>query len=61
MVEHICIKCGKIFDRKSTYNYHINRKNPCIPSNPLQKRVEQLEIQVEQLKQIVQDLQKKEE
>ena len=30
MVIHTCITCEKIFDKKSTYAYHIkNKKNPC--------------------------------
>jgi hypothetical protein len=29
MVEHICDKCQKVFDKKSTFVKHINRKNPC--------------------------------
>ena len=31
MVNYECKKCGKIFDRKSSYDNHVNkRKNPCI-------------------------------
>jgi uncharacterized C2H2 Zn-finger protein len=30
MVVHICQKCGLYFDRKSTYDYHINKKIPCV-------------------------------
>ena len=26
-----CSKCGKEFKRKYTYDFHINRKNPCTP------------------------------
>lgn len=29
MVNHICPNCNEIFDKKSTYAYHINRINPC--------------------------------
>jgi len=29
MVEHTCLNCGEVFNKKSTYNNHINRKNPC--------------------------------
>jgi hypothetical protein len=29
MVEYKCNKCEKVFDRKSTYDYHINKKIPC--------------------------------
>ena len=30
MVEYKCDKCNKIFDKKSNYVTHINKKNPCI-------------------------------
>jgi hypothetical protein len=30
MVEYICLNCDKKFDKKSNYDYHINRKNKCI-------------------------------
>lgn len=30
MVLYNCEKCDKVFNRKSTYIYHINRKNPCL-------------------------------
>lgn len=30
MVEYRCEKCGRVFKQKSTYDGHINRKNPCI-------------------------------
>ena len=29
MVEHKCHKCNKIFDKKSSLNYHLNRIYPC--------------------------------
>jgi hypothetical protein len=30
MVNHTCLKCLKIFDKKSTYDYHVNnKKRPC--------------------------------
>ena len=29
MVTYICDKCCKIFDHKTNYNYHINRKYSC--------------------------------
>ena len=33
MVIYICDKCSKEFDRKSSYNYHINRFTPCNDDN----------------------------
>ena len=29
MVEYICSTCGKAFPRKSGYDDHLNKKNPC--------------------------------
>ena len=29
MVEYICDKCNKLFNRKSSYTNHMNKKNPC--------------------------------
>lgn len=30
MVNHTCPKCFKVFDKKSTYQYHINKKFSCV-------------------------------
>ena len=27
---YVCVDCDKTFDRKSNYETHLNRKNPCI-------------------------------
>ena len=59
MVEHICEKCGGVFNKKSTYNYHINRKYPCFVASPLNIKVQQLEQQLKDLILVVQELQKK--
>jgi len=32
MVKRQCPKCKVIFNRKSHYDYHINRKNECVPN-----------------------------
>ena len=29
MVNYVCKKCNKIFNRKSNYQRHLNRKFPC--------------------------------
>ena len=29
MVSHTCEECGKSFNRKSNYDYHINKKKTC--------------------------------
>jgi hypothetical protein len=33
MVNHSCPNCGIIFSKKSTFDYHINRKRPCVKVN----------------------------
>jgi len=37
MVLYKCNRCNKEFNRKSNYNYHINRKKPCKKVNQKQK------------------------
>ena len=34
MVNHPCPNCGEVFDKKSTFVYHINRKRPCKKITP---------------------------
>jgi hypothetical protein len=34
MVEYPCPNCGEIFNKKSNFNYHINRKRPCVKTAP---------------------------
>jgi hypothetical protein len=34
MVNHPCLKCGEIFNKKSTFVNHTNRKNSCIKITP---------------------------
>ena len=53
MVEHKCPKCDKIFDRKSTYVYHMNRKNSCISEI---KEIEFLKIKLEQQEDKIKEL-----
>jgi hypothetical protein len=31
MPMRVCIKCNKMFERKSTYDTHLNRKESCNP------------------------------
>jgi hypothetical protein len=31
MVKYTCPKCDKIFDKKSNYDTHMNKKKPCKP------------------------------
>ena len=37
MVLYICNKCNKNFTRKQSYDIHINRKNPCILDENINK------------------------
>ena len=37
MVLYICNKCNKNFNRKQCYDIHINRKNPCILDENINK------------------------
>lgn len=46
MVEYTCHKCNKIFDRKSNYETHINRKKPCIAQKEVDK-IQELEKNME--------------
>jgi hypothetical protein len=34
MVNRYCSNCGELFTKKSTYDYHINRKIPCVKIAP---------------------------
>ena len=34
MVEHSCPNCGEIFNKKSTFVNHLNRKKPCVKITP---------------------------
>lgn len=64
MVEYECYKCKKKFNKKSTYEYHINRKYSCIiEEREIKKdKIQELEEKIieiqEQMKQL---LQKKDE
>ena len=33
MVKYTCPKCDKIFDKKSNYDTHMNKKKPCNPES----------------------------
>jgi uncharacterized C2H2 Zn-finger protein len=52
MVEYNCEKCLKKFDRKDSYQKHINRKYPCISneiSNIKDDKIDQIEKQIAKL------------
>ncbi len=54
MPDYVCKKCGTDFKKKWNYEYHINRKNPCIgtPINNLENR----EIKNEKIENIENEL-----
>lgn len=51
MVEYICYKCKKKFDKKSTYEYHINRKFSCdIQERSAKKdKIQELEEKIQEI------------
>lgn len=53
MVEHICYKCNKKFTHKASYDYHINKKNPCSPN---QDRIEYIERELKNVKEQLEKL-----
>ena len=64
MVLYICNKCNKNFTRKQSYDIHINRKNPCILDENINKIKEleynnQLEKTVEELKNTINNFEEK--
>jgi hypothetical protein len=34
-MKYNCNKCGKSFDKKSNYDYHMRRIRPCVKNNNL--------------------------
>ena len=40
MVKYNCVKCGKEFAQKSHYTQHINKKNPCVYEENIEKMIE---------------------
>jgi uncharacterized C2H2 Zn-finger protein len=40
MVKYNCDKCGKEFAQKSHYTQHINKKNPCVYEENIEKMIE---------------------
>lgn len=54
MVEHVCEKCNKSFNKKSTYINHLKRKTSCVAYeikelNELKVLVNELKLQINQL------------
>jgi uncharacterized C2H2 Zn-finger protein len=46
MVEHICPNCQKIFNKKSTYNYHVNISNKCKGKSKIKIKIDNKPITV---------------
>lgn len=58
MVEHVCPKCHKKFNRKDAYNIHVSRKNPCVKQKDTTD-IEKLQLIVSEQKIQIQELTKK--
>lgn len=43
MVKYECPKCFKYFDRKSSYNYHMNKKYPCIKNEIIIDKIDSID------------------
>ena len=61
MVIRSCPICSKEFSRKDRYDYHINRKNPCVkkedmPIEKLIKDMDAMKIEITELKNIIREL-----
>lgn len=57
MVEYECYKCKKKFDRKDSYEKHINRKYSCVTGvNTVDQLKEELEIQKSQINELKQQV-----
>ena len=64
MVEYECYKCKKKFDKKSTYEYHINRKFSCLTEERSAKKdkIQELEEKIKEINEKLEKLlQKKDE
>ncbi len=44
MPEYKCLKCGSDFKKKWSYEYHINRKNPCIGIKEYENDLKNIEL-----------------
>ena len=55
MVEHVCEKCGRIFNRKDRWRTHINRKYPCVKEKELTEQ-EKMKNEIDELREQVKKL-----
>jgi uncharacterized C2H2 Zn-finger protein len=55
MVTYICEKCDRVFNKKSSYQVHMNRKFPCAPEG---NRIDKLEEKNKILEKKIEDLTK---
>lgn len=58
MVLHVCEVCGKEFNKKSSYNDHLNRKTPCKSPNDSQKSLANNETKFDLLIKTIEELRK---
>ena len=61
MVLHVCEKCNRSFNKKSSYNTHINRKFPCSPPSTkidkLEEEVKILNVKIQELESQISEMQ----
>ena len=50
MVEHKCDRCNKLFNKKSSYDNHLKRKNPCVDVN--QQQTTKVDLLIDKLEKI---------
>lgn len=59
MVEYVCQKCYKKFDKKDSFNKHMNKKYPCsIPPSQLEHIENKLEIQEKEILELKEKIEK---
>lgn len=59
MVNHICQRCHRVFEKKSSYDTHVNRKNPCLikvsQDGAINEHIETLNLILQEFKKVKED------
>lgn len=59
MVEYVCQKCYKKFDKKDSFTKHMNKKYPCsVPPSQLENIENKLEFQQKEIERLKEQLEK---